>query len=117
LKTPIKYQIVLLFTLIAGYCQLVVSLTRYDTIANPASSEQVKPQVGSLLKSDILYFEEKGAGEDNRLSKRQTELTDYISLFNSSAWGFPANPLLASIAGKTICYPASAEHVYRALRL
>ena len=104
-------------TVIASCSLLVVSLTRYEATGTRDTSAEVKSQLIGLIYSEVLYCEEEWEGEDDALAKDQSEGTYPIPFFSKSHWLLAADPLTASIAGKTICYRASSRDVYRALRL
>jgi hypothetical protein len=107
---------VLLITLVVGYSQLFAPISRIYTTGPLSDFEEFKSQSNGISCSDVLYFEEDRDG-DERLSRKQFELSDYFAFYNSASWEFATNPIIAFSSKCINTDPASGHTVFFALRL
>jgi hypothetical protein len=116
LKSLVKYQLVLLITLVVGYSQLFAPLSRIYSTGPLTDSEELKAESNGISCGDVLYFEED-RDSDERLSRKQFELSDYFAFYHSAAWEFATNPIIAFSSKCFDISPASGHTVFFALRL
>jgi len=117
LKSLIKYQLALFVTLIIACSQWFIPLTRVDHVIKLTTEEQVKSPVTNPTYDGIVYFQEERENEEDRFSRKLTELPDYTLFFNISRWELTQCPTVVSIVGHDILPTASAQFAFRVLRL
>ena len=117
MKSLIKYQLVLLITLVVGYSQLFIPVSGFNAIGQPSTSEELKSRIDILCCSEIFYFEEDRDGEDEKLCRKPFEHSDYFTFPDHATWQYATSPAFATISKSILIYPASGHAVFLALRL